>query len=418
MRIRDSGCVAVLAVLAPLQAFGWGANGHRVVGEIAARHLSPWAAREIAVLLDGQSLAEVANWPDDIKSDPRWGHAETWHYISIDDDRTIETAPRDPQGDVLEALHRFEAVLRSPAATRQQRAEALKFLVHFAGDVHQPLHVGRVADRGGNQILVTWMGQQRNLHQVWDEGLIESLHLSFSELADFLDDPTPAQVADWQAAPYEEWVRESKAVRPLVYEIGDGRLSWGYRFRALPVVERRLLQAGVRLAGRLDSLFAPAAPPDAWPPPAFGPLGGSPGPAAPAGDARAELFEADRAFFAATRDRGLDGWLDALSEDAVRMPRVGSDAVRGGEAIRALDAALFADPAVRLRWEPTDAGVFADGRHGFTTGRYEVVRVGEAGEGVEGSGHYVTWWRRAADGSWEVILDTGAPDSPGAAPEG
>jgi len=261
MRIRDSGCIAVLAVLAPLQAFGWGANGHRVVGEIAARHVSPWAAREIAVLLDGESLAEASNWADEIKSDPAWERAYTWHFISIDDGETIETTARDPKGDVLETLHRFESVLRSATATRQERVEALQFFVHFAGDVHQPLHVGRRGDRGGNDVRVTWFGQQKNLHQVWDEGLIESLELSFTELADFIDDPTPAQIAAWQAAPYEEWVRESFALRPAVYDIGDGKLSWGYRYTALPIVERRLLEAGVRLAGRLDSIFAPAVPP-------------------------------------------------------------------------------------------------------------------------------------------------------------
>ena len=285
MKVSDLRIVVVLAVVAPIHAFGWGANGHRVVGEIAARHVSPWTAREVAVLLDGDGLAEVANWPDDIKSDPRWGHAYSWHFLSIDDGETLGTTARDPRGDVLEALHRFEAALRSPAAGRQERVEALKFLVHFAGDAHQPLHVGRRDDRGGNDVRVTWFGEPRNLHSVWDEGLIESLDLSFTELANFLDDPTPAQIAAWQAAPYEEWVRESFALRPPVYDVGDGKLSWDYRYRALPILERRLLEAGVRLAGRLDAIFAPAAPPDRRPAPAFGPLDAAPAPAAgPADD--------------------------------------------------------------------------------------------------------------------------------------
>jgi len=281
--VRASGGPIVFAVIAvaPLQAFGWGANGHRVVGEIAERHVSPWTAREVAVLLDGDSLAEASTWPDEIKSDPRWGHAYTWHFVSVDDDEALETTARDPQGDVLEALHRFEAVMRSATATRQERAEALKFFVHLVGDIHQPLHVGRRGDRGGNDVRVTWFGQQRNLHQVWDEGILDSLELSFTELADFLDDPTPAQVAGWQGAPYEEWARESFALRPAVYAVGDGKLSWPYRYAALPIVERRLLEAGVRLAGRLDSIFAPAVPPDRRPAPATPALGAPTPPPAP-----------------------------------------------------------------------------------------------------------------------------------------
>lgn len=416
-------CARTLLVVSmscvPLQAFGWGQTGHRVVGEIAARHVSPWTARQVAVLLDGESLAEASNWPDEIKSDPSWERAYTWHFISIDDGETIETTARDSRGDVLEALHRLESVMRSSTATRQERAEALKFFVHFTGDVHQPLHVGRRADRGGNDIRLTWMGQSRNLHSVWDDALLESLDLSFTELADFIDDPTPAQVSTWQAASYEDWVRESFALRTAVYDIGDGKLSWGYRYKALPIVERRLLEGGVRLAGRLDAIFAPPVPPlaslpAASPQPAAAPASAALAPA-PGGDVREELLAADRAFYAATRDRGLEGWLEVLSDDAVRMPQVGAAAVRGRGAIRALDVALFVDPAVELRWDPTDAGAFSGDDHGFTTGRFEVVRIAAEGETTVGTGSYVTWWRRAPDGSWQVILDTGTSDPPAAA---
>jgi uncharacterized protein (TIGR02246 family) len=136
--------------------------------------------------------------------------------------------------------------------------------------------------------------------------------------------------------------------------------------------------------------------------------------------AREELLAADRAFAAAAAARGLDGWMSVMAPDAVRLPRLGQPAVTGADAIRRADAALFADPTRRLVWEPTEAGPFADGRHGFTTGRYKVLRrpgTRDAGAGedqVVASGSYLTWWRKEADGRWLVILDTGTPDPPAA----
>lgn len=259
-------------VTVPAAAWGWGQNGHRVVGEIADRHLSNHARRQIAVILDGESLAEAATWPDEIRSDPAWDHTHAWHWMSIDDGETLATTARAAEGDVLEAMQRFEAVLRDPAAPKERKAEALRFLVHFAGDVHQPLHVGRRADQGGNGIPVRWFRESRNLHYVWDGGLVESQRLSFTELTRFVDQATPQQVVAWQAAPYEEWVRESFCLRPVVYDFGTEApadpgavpdLGYGYAFHKTPVIEERLLQAGIRLAGRLDAIFAGLPPPAA-----------------------------------------------------------------------------------------------------------------------------------------------------------
>jgi ketosteroid isomerase-like protein len=123
---------------------------------------------------------------------------------------------------------------------------------------------------------------------------------------------------------------------------------------------------------------------------------------------------ADRAFATDARERGLDGWMDAFAPDAARLPQLGTSALRGLDAIRAADAALFADPAVRLVWDPVDAGAFADDRHGYTTGNYQLLRFASDGSSETlGSGRYVTWWRRDDGGRWRVILDTGAPDPPG-----
>jgi hypothetical protein len=247
--------LALALALPPAAALAWGPTGHRVVGRIAERHLSAATARGVAAILGSESLVGAATWPDEIRSDPAWDRAKPWHFISLDDNETYETAPKSPGGDVVEAIGRFTHVLQDPMAEAGKKAEALRFLVHFVGDVHQPLHVGRRADVGGNAIEVAWFNESTNLHAVWDEKIIESEKLSFSELAELIDHPTQTEIKAWQAADVLDWVRESMAVRPRVYEIGDKKLGYLYAYQNGPLVRRRLLQAGVRLAGVLNSLF-------------------------------------------------------------------------------------------------------------------------------------------------------------------
>lgn len=253
--------LVLLALAVPSTSLAWGPNGHRIVGRIAMNHLTDEAAVAVTALIGPETLAQVSTWPDEIRPDPNWKKAAPWHFISIDDNETLETTARNPAGDVVEAIQRMEATLRNPQASRQERQEALKFLVHFVGDLHNPLHVGRRADSGGNGIQVTLFGETTNLHSVWDVGLLESEKLSYTEFAEFIDHPTLQELQAWQAAPLTEWVKESKALRTQVYTLpADNKLGYDYAFVNLPVVKRRLLQGGVRLAALLNSIFAQPGP--------------------------------------------------------------------------------------------------------------------------------------------------------------
>lgn len=260
-RLRVASLLLVVPLLAGAPAFAWGPNGHRVVARIAENHLSDAARTGVRELLGTESLARASTWADEIRSEREWDRAAAWHFISIDDGETLETTRRSENGDVLSAMERFEAVLRNPDAEREEKVQALRFLVHFVADVHQPLHVGRRSDGGGNGRLVLWFGDPTNLHHLWDTSLVEFEELSFSELAGFLDHPSPDEIAAWQASSYADWIAESLALRERVYDFGDHRLGYGYAHENVPIVERRLLQAGIRLAGLLNELFRPAAPP-------------------------------------------------------------------------------------------------------------------------------------------------------------
>ena len=247
-------------LLLPVLAFSWGKTGHRVVGQIAENHLSPKAAAAVRELLGPDGLAEVANWADEIRSDPgNWKKADPWHYVNIPDGQTYETMEKNPAGDIIVALKRFEATLRDRKAPREERVNALKFLIHMIGDLHQPLHAGKREDLGGNRVTVHWFrnAESTNLHSVWDDLIIDHEKLSFTEWSRFLDHPTAAELKEWQSTSYNVWMEESFKLRDKCYEFKpELPLSYDYVYKSLPIVKQRLLQAGIRLAGTLNSIFA------------------------------------------------------------------------------------------------------------------------------------------------------------------
>jgi hypothetical protein len=277
--------VVLIASFAPA-AHGWGANGHRTISLIAQRCLDDEAAAEIYRLLEGRSLASISDWADIIRSDERWDCASPFHYATITPGARYLDEGVPPQGDVLGAIVYYEELLSNRAATPEQRAVALKFLVHFVGDVHQPLHVGLGCDRGGNDVQVEWFGEVANLHSVWDSKIYDSWRLSYTEFADFIDHLDTTEREAIQNTTPIEWLVESQkhhvevyrcstsrdrcpclcgdctngysafggcTSRPCMLSVsGPIRLAWEYRYRARPIVERQLLKAGLRLAAILD----------------------------------------------------------------------------------------------------------------------------------------------------------------------
>ena len=247
--------LALLFLLAA-PALAWGPTGHRVVALVAEEHLSAPARLEVHTLLGGETLAEASTWADDVRERRTWRQSSPWHYVNIPDGKTYKQSRKNRRGDILTAIERFERDLANRRNSPAKRANALRFLIHFVGDLHQPLHVGRFEDRGGNSIDVTWFGEPTNLHRVWDSQIISRRRISFRRWADSLDRPSRQQIAAWTASGPLDWAAESQELRPRVYRIGDGKLGKRYDRDNLPVVRERLLQAGVRLAAFLEKVFS------------------------------------------------------------------------------------------------------------------------------------------------------------------
>lgn len=248
----------LLSLLLALPTFGqsWGPIGHRVVGQIAENHLTKKARRNIQKVLGHERLAMVSTWMDFVRSDPSYRYMSPWHYVNVPDGKTYDDTTPAEGGDALEAIERLTRELKTKQFAQGDEATALKCLVHLVGDIHQPLHVGRADDRGGNDVKLKWFGEETNLHRLWDSHLIDHQQLSYTEFTNAIDHASKEQVRQWQADDIHVWVQESMSYREAVYDLPeDGYVSWDYNFHHIATVRLRLLQAGIRLAGILNDIY-------------------------------------------------------------------------------------------------------------------------------------------------------------------
>lgn len=259
--LRSGYILAVLVTAmasAASPAFAWGQTGHRVTGELAEQYLSKKARRAVHEILGEESLAEASTWADFMRAsdEPFWQQeAPPYHYVTVPAGKSYADVGAPPEGDAITALAKFASVLKDSSATRDEKALALRFTIHIIGDLHQPLHAGNGADRGGNDFKVVFYGEPSNLHSVWDSGLIDREALSFSEWALWLGPKiSKRDVAAWSSADPEVWVAESVALRDTIYPT-SANLSWGYGFEHIDAVRLRLSQGGVRVAAYLNALF-------------------------------------------------------------------------------------------------------------------------------------------------------------------
>jgi hypothetical protein len=250
-------CAALLAAAWPgSPALAYGPEGHLIAGRAAEPLLCARAAEVVARLGDGQDLGELGLWADRIRAEPAYADSAPWHYMNIDDDAAISDFVHPPEGDVLWAIEHFSERLANGLLDDAARAEALKFLVHFVVDLHQPLHVGRAGDRGGNAVKLEFRGEETNLHRYWDTHAIETSGRSVSAYVAAIRESAVRGGGRVDLNP-ERWAAESLALRDRVYAFGrEGREpSRGYATFAAETTEQRLGLAAMRLAGTLNSLL-------------------------------------------------------------------------------------------------------------------------------------------------------------------
>ena len=268
--------VALVMAMAPDVLHGWGAQGHRLVGLVAADRLTPIARENVTWLLDGRSLANVASWADEIRTDQQ--QTSLWHYLNIppdaagyDRDRDCPRQPGAAPGSrsdrwrdcVVDRIAFWEQRLADTRLDRADRATALKFLVHFIGDLHQPMHTIGVG-RGGNDVGVRLFGNPNcsddpkqprpcNLHGAWDGGLIEHRRTDdrayVAALQKLIVD---SRLASQPVGTPAQWAEQSWRLAKEALVAPGTNLDEGYYRRHIRVIDERLALGGVRLAAVLN----------------------------------------------------------------------------------------------------------------------------------------------------------------------
>lgn len=245
----------MLFLLAARPTYSWGPTGHRAVGKVAEQHLNKKAQKELQRVLGQESLAMASTWMDEVRSDSTYDYMVDWHWVTIPDGQTYDQSLKNPHGDVIQTLERVIKELKSHALNKQDELQRVKLLIHLVGDLHQPMHVGGKDDRGGNDVKVSWFKTDSNLHRVWDSDMIDDTRLSYTEFAESLYHPNETEIATLQKASIRDMATESMAYRPQVYDIGNGKLGYGYSYKNFHIVRQRVMQAGIRLAGILNEIY-------------------------------------------------------------------------------------------------------------------------------------------------------------------
>jgi hypothetical protein len=270
VRLRPAFCSLAMAVTltlaVPPAAQAWGPHGHRITAGVAEARLTPAARTAVRALLhEGDRLVDIANWADQEGHDAVPGSAP-WHYVNVPITATHYDARFCSGGDcVVARIKHFRALLADRRAPLRERQRALLFLVHLVGDVHQPLHIGDNHDKGGNLTQIQFLGRPSNLHRLWDSGMINDVDRNENAWVERIGPLlTPENVQSWSQGSVEDWATESLLDAHKAYFFPAGarqpiasgtRIGNDYVAFGRPILERRLAQAGVRLANELNALF-------------------------------------------------------------------------------------------------------------------------------------------------------------------
>lgn len=255
---------ALAVMLISAHAFCWGTTGHRTIAEIAERHLTKKAKKQLKQIIGNQKLAFYANWPDFIKSDTTGVYKETdvWHYVNVKSGLSAAEFESAIKGlstpSLYSQIKKQKEIIKNQKNPLAQREVALKFLIHLVGDLHQPLHVGRAEDQGGNLIKLSFFKETTNLHTLWDTKLVDFQKYSYSEYAEVLNRRPAEAYRKAQQGSLENWFYESYAMASRIYAQtpANANYSYDYNYKFADVVDNQLYLGGVRLAKILNEIFS------------------------------------------------------------------------------------------------------------------------------------------------------------------
>lgn len=257
--MKKYGILSVLCIVSII-LISWGFKGHKTVASIADRHLTPEAKAVVKELLGNESIQDVSTWADEARNQPEYKTTGNWHFINLplglSKSEFKDSVKNLKAENLYQAYHTMIAEINDPNLSKAKKTVALKFIIHLIGDAHQPMHISRAEDKGGNTIQVQFMGKGTNLHTLWDSKLIDYQNLAVEEMAGS-DSVSRRQIRKWQRAKPMQWIYESYQISSQIYASAPtGSILGEEYYKAnIGIVNQRMEMAGIRLAGVLNKLF-------------------------------------------------------------------------------------------------------------------------------------------------------------------
>lgn len=239
--------------LISFSTWAWGPSGQTITVALSEKYLTSEAKIQISKILKGQTLASVATWADSAKNGPEWARTASWHYIDRESAVSKNDSINEP-ADVRDAIALCQQKLES-GISETEKLVWLKFLVHFIGDLHQPMHVGKPEDRGGNLTKVSYKGKNVNLHALWDSSFIEEQKLDVNSYVEKLIRQSRPRKALLETFSADAVIAENLSMRPFLYSFQRGTIDASYSVKALEATDERLWTGGIRLASVLNEIF-------------------------------------------------------------------------------------------------------------------------------------------------------------------
>ncbi len=235
-------------------SFGWGAVGHNIVVEIAKKYCPSKIQDSVDKYLGNMSWENASTWMDEMRSNPEYNYLKNWHYINLEKGMAYDTS--NAQG--INVVHQLELAIEhlknKSSLSVEQISFNLRILFHLIGDLHQPLHVGYGVDKGGNDVKLMFDGKKESLHHIWDTDIIKFKKLTLNDILEHFSGASKSDLKKIQTGNVVKWFNDTRAYLVKVYtyqtEVTEDYINQGYT-----IIEEQLFDAGVRLAGILNSVF-------------------------------------------------------------------------------------------------------------------------------------------------------------------
>ena len=233
-------------------SFAWGPRGHKIVAQIARQYLDKSVADSVDYYLDGISLEKAGYWMDEVVMNASYDFMRPWHFVAIEEDKTY-VKTKNP--DIVNVLENVIATLKKKKSSKKEMFLSIKILTHLVADIHQPLHCGFTKDKGGSTIKLRFFFKSTDLHEVWDNEVLEYKGTAAEDCLRLASQFTKRDIATYQKVDVLNWMEESRALLSYVYDYKGNKLDDDYVEKVTPIIKMQLVKAGLRLASVLNQTF-------------------------------------------------------------------------------------------------------------------------------------------------------------------